>query len=93
MHSLKQKTLDFCKPVLRRVQEELNIELLTTEEILLKKNLKKYSPPLRNMDGCILVHRSSGRLLITDKNGIYDQFIRKMYNRTGKLTLSFTPLD
>jgi hypothetical protein len=66
------------------VREELNIKLLSTEEILLKKKLKTYKPMLREMDGCILVHRSSGRLLLTDKNGIYDTFIRKMYNRTSK---------
>jgi hypothetical protein len=85
LHSLSQKDLDFSKPILDRVEAELGLKLDRIEEILLKKNLQDYHPKSLEMDGCILVHRSNGRLLLTDKNGIYDQFIKRMYHRTSKI--------
>jgi hypothetical protein len=87
---LDQKSLDFCSPALERVEEELGLKLEKHCEILLKKNLPNYQPMSKEMDGCLLIHRSNGRLLLTDKNGIYDTFIKRMYNRTGIVYFTYS---
>lgn len=84
VHSINSNGFEFCKPILHRVAEELNIEIEVQEEKLQKKNLKNYKPNSNlKVDGCILVHRDDGRLLMTDRNGIYDSFIREMYKKTS----------
>ena len=47
--------------------------------------MRKYfsDPSHRNADGAILVHYMSGRVLITDKNGIYDSFIKSKLSEHG----------
>jgi hypothetical protein len=32
-------------------------------------------------DGCILIHKNSGRLLLTDENGLYDHFIKYIFEK------------
>ena len=87
VNSITSSGLEFCKPILHRVGEELSIEIEVHEEKLQKKKLKAYKSEFddtRNrIDGCILVHKDDGRLLMTDRNGIYDSFIREMYNVTS----------
>lgn len=89
LHSLNSKGVGFFKPVLKRVTKKLDLKTYIKEEILKKKELKNYSVGDRKVDGCVLIHRDDGRLLITDKNGIYDNFIRKMYNKTSKEFANF----
>lgn len=84
LHSLNEKGMEFFKPMLMEVTKKLDLKIFIKEEILKKKGLKNYKMSSDNADGCVLIHRDDGRLLITDKNGIYDNFIRKMYNKTSK---------
>ena len=84
LHSLKAKGIDFFMPLLKKVAEELDIKIMIKEELLKKADLKAYKHEADKVDGCMLIHRDDGRLLITDKNGIYDKFIRTMYNKTSK---------
>ena len=89
VHSTNSSGLEFSKPILHRVAEELSIEIIVQEEKLQKKKLKNYKYLAKagqiKPDGCILVHRDDGRLLMTDRNGIYDSFIREMYKQTSKI--------
>ena len=63
------------------------------KELLKKKQFQEYAPenesllesimfPQKkqsNSDACILIHKGDGRLLLTGKNGIYDNFIRQKF--------------
>lgn len=54
-----------------------------------RKEFKEYSQEINKKseeyqgDGTILIHKNDGRLLITDKNGIYDSFIRSKIIQHG----------
>jgi hypothetical protein len=76
--------MEFFKPLLKHLVEELDLKIMVTEEILKKKETKNYKVKNHDIDGCVLIHKDDGRLLLTDKNGLYDNFIRKMYNKTSK---------
>ena len=72
--------------------EDLGPKYSFTEEILLKKNLRNYKLDSKANDSSvnisILVHKVDGRLLLTGKSGIYEDYIRekfKFYN--GNLVL------
>lgn len=84
LHSLKEKDLKLFEPLLTKAAEELDLDLETEQEILKKKNLKNYKPPDDKWDASVLVHRNSGRLLITDRNGIFDTLIHKLFAKTSK---------
>lgn len=70
--------------MLERVTEDLGIKVNLHEEILRKKDLRNYQVYKGETDGCILIYKNNGRLLLTDKNGIFDDFIRKMCQKNCK---------
>lgn len=84
IHSLDKKGLDIVEPVIKQAAEDLGIEIILKEEIFKKKELRNYKQPDSKIDGSILIYRNNGRLLVTDRNGIFDDFIRKMCQKTCK---------
>ena len=77
--SLKQDHINKVKPFLIGSLEDLGVSYTFTEEILLKKNLRNYKMKSGQKEGqnmTILVHKVDGRLLLTGKSGIYEDYIR-----------------
>jgi hypothetical protein len=85
LHSLNQKDINLIKPILARAADELNLTLSCTEEVLRKSTAKLYQNTFSYSDGSILVHRNSGRMLLTGKNGLYDKVIRELYYKNSSL--------
>ena len=65
MHSLHFGDLVPVKELLSKAANELNMPLFSTEERLKKAGMKDYENISNCTDGAILVHRNSGRLLMT----------------------------
>jgi len=65
MHSLHSGDLEPVKELLSKAANELNIPLFSTEERLKKASIREYQNISNYTDGAILVHRNSGRLLMT----------------------------
>ena len=82
--SLSQVCIDYIKPYFEECAEELKLKINISKEILFKSKLKKYSARKEKADCGILIHREDGRLLLTDKNGIYDKFIKEILQKMSK---------
>lgn len=81
--SLKQSHIEKVKPFLLGSLEDLGVKYEFTSEILLKKNLRNYKLDKKSNSEehniSILIHKVDGRLLITGKSGIYEDYIKSKF--------------
>ena len=86
------KNMSFIRPFIRMAADDLKLKVNVFEEQLKKRDLRKYKIPKPSttygnyfgkqkkvLDATILVHQDDGRLLLTDRNGIYDKFIKERF--------------
>ena len=79
--SLDPECIDFMESSIENARKKIKIGVKIKKEIQLKSKLKTIQPDFDDCDGCILIHKNSGRLLLTDENGIYDHLIKLAYDR------------
>ena len=79
--SLDSECIDFVKMSVENVRKKIKIDVEIEQEILLKSKLTNIDPNFEDCDGCILIHKNSGRLLLTDENGLYDHLIKLAYDK------------
>ena len=58
----------------------------------MKSKLENYKPK-STADGCILIHKIQGRLLLTDSNGLYHDLILRLLEVTEGNTLIILVFD
>ena len=79
--SLDSECIDFMISSIDIVRKGIKLEVETKKETLLKSKLKNIDPDFSECDGCILIHKNSGRLLLTDENGLYDHQIKLAFEK------------
>ena len=81
--SLKKSNMEKIKPFLIGSLEDLGVKYAIWEEILLKKKLRNYKLDSKSNtlehNISILVHKIDGRLLLTGKSGIYEDYIQTKF--------------
>lgn len=85
LHSLNEKHIEMVLPLINQAADELNLKLKIVRDVFKRSSLKNYAPNEENSDASILIHMNSGRLLLTDKNGIYEEMIKKLFIKTSRL--------
>lgn len=80
--SLNSSLLDKFSEEVEVVCNKLSLPCKIMKHVVKKRELDSLEIN-DNSDLTVILHKNEGRLLLTDKNGIYDTFLRKQFAEKG----------
>jgi len=81
LYSLKEEEMIMFGALVEQISDNLKLSVHYTKTLLKKATLRT-TKIKENVDACILLHKNEGRLLLTDKNGLYSEFLIEAHNKS-----------
>lgn len=78
--SLSDKLINGYLPFIEKACKGINLKYSLNKQILKKRTLSDYKS-MDESDCSLILHKNEGRLLLTDKNRLYDFLIKRELRR------------